>query len=115
MNDEEIKRILAAHLIEMRGGYDSPNVRDPISPEEIKELAKYLVAVTQKPPTDAVLFTCAKCGANRWMTKTEHELALAEARLQYTEEQILAHGGIENMPMICSLCYSKIHIKPLEN
>jgi hypothetical protein len=116
MTDEEEKGALAAHLILMRSAYENPVAMDaPLTQAEIEELGSFLAAIRTPVPTDAVHFTCAKCGGKRWQTKEEYTLMVAEATLQYTEEQIAENGGMENMPRLCSTCYKQVHLKPLEN
>ena len=116
MTTDQEKAALAAHLILMRRGYENPVAMDtPLTQFEIEELASFLAAIRTPVPADAVHFTCAKCGGKRWQTKEEYRIMVAEATLQYTEEQIAANGGMENMPRLCATCYKLVHLKPLEN
>lgn len=118
MTEEQEKQIMVEHLINMRNGYEHPESLDaPVTEEETMELVRFINSLRGTLPKDALLFRCPICTRLKWMTKEEHEMALAQAKLTYTEEQIFKDSGgvVENMPLLCSTCYSKLPIKPLDN
>jgi hypothetical protein len=117
MTEEQEKRIMVEHLFNMRNGYKHPeNMEAPITEDETIELVRFINSLRGLMPKDAFIFRCPICTQLKWMTKEEHEAAIAQAKLTYTEEQILSNGGaIENMPLLCSNCFNKTSIKPLDN
>lgn len=116
MTEEQEKQMMVEHLLNMRNGYEHPeNLEAPITEEETIELVRFIHSLRGSLPKDAFIFRCPICTQLKWMTKEEHEVALAQAKLTYTEEQIFNNGGTEYMPLLCSNCYNKLSIKPLDN